>query len=386
MNFENKYVFSVTAINNYIKEIIENDNKLKVVYIKGEVSNAKIYSNGNMYFTLKDENSAISAVIFSNYLNKIASLPKDGDEIIVVGSLTVYGGRGTYQVRVYELYFDGSGQLYIELEKLKKKLMAEGLFDSSRKKELNLFPKNIGIVTSYPSAACEDLIKNIYNRYPLVNVYVFPTLVQGNNASSEIIKALDVAYTYPLDTLIIARGGGSIEDLWCFNDEMLIRKLATSPIPTISAIGHEIDFTLCDFVCDKRASTPTGAAVMATINKDDILLKLDDYSRILQNNLNNKITRLKHELEVIKVNPFFKNQLGYIDLKRQELQHIKEKLKVLSPLNILSRGYSVTLDENGNVIKSLDDIKEGQVMKTMLNNGTIKSQVIAKEKNNGREK
>ena len=188
---DEKNIFSVTTVNNIIKNLIENDNQLKYVYIRGEVSNSKLYGNGNFYFTLKDQESSISAVLFSNYLSKLKVLPKDGDQIIILGSLTVFNARGTYQVRVYDVFYDGEGQLLLQLEILKKKLEKEGLFDVSKKRPINKMPHKIGIVTSYPSAACEDLIKNITRRLPSVEIYVFPSLVQGVGAPKELIKVLE---------------------------------------------------------------------------------------------------------------------------------------------------------------------------------------------------
>ena len=312
--------------------------------------------------------------------------------------------------------------MLLQLEALKAKLQQEGLFDSNRKRSIPKYPSNIGIVTSYPSAACEDLIKNINRRYPLVNIYVFPSLVQGITAPNELIKTLSVAYTYPLDVLIIARGGGSIEDLWAFNDENLIRKLATSPIPTISAIGHEIDFTLCDFVCDVRASTPTGAAEIATPNKEDILYRIDDITINLKNNLKNKLYSIKERFIKLKNHTFFTNQLSniksiendltlykmrllnsyksfytkqkqiietkkillnndfktYIKNIRNSLEINYSKLNSLSPKNVLKRGYSYLEDENGKIISSINDVKENQIVKTTLKDGMITLEVIKK--------
>lgn len=379
-NDNTKLIFTVTAINNYIKDIIENNEVLKLIYVKGEVSNSKIYSNGNMYFTLKDEESAISAVIFSNYLNKLKELPHDGDQVVVLGSLTVYQGRGTYQIRVYDCFFDGAGRLYMELEKLKQKLLKEGLFDQSKKRAINKYPHKIGIVTSYPSAAAEDLIKNINRRYPLCDIYIFPSLVQGVNAPNEIIKALDVAYNYPLDTLIIARGGGSIEDLMAFNDESLVRKLSSSPIPTISAVGHEIDFTLCDLVCDVRASTPTAAAELATVNKDDILFMLSDYSMRLEKALSRDSENKRYQLNNLKdrLNMSINNKVTQY---KHQLEVYKEKLSALSPLKVLDRGYSILTDSQGKVITSIHEVDEDALVKTTLKDGKIISKVINKEEN-----
>ncbi|MGM9859085.1 MAG: exodeoxyribonuclease VII large subunit [Bacilli bacterium] len=397
---EEKNIFSVTTVNNIIKNLIENDNQLKYVYIRGEVSNSKLYGNGNFYFTLKDQESAISAVLFSNYLSKLKVLPKDGDQIIVLGSLTVFNGRGTYQVRVYDVFYDGEGQLLLQLEILKKRLEKEGLFDVSKKRLINKMPRKIGIVTSYPSAACEDLIKNITRRLPSVRIFIFPSLVQGVGAPKELISALDKAYNYDLDTLIIARGGGSVEDLWAFNDENLIRKLALSPIPTVSAIGHEIDFTLCDFVCDARASTPTGAAELVTIDQNDIILYLDEYEKRLSLALSNKLTKLQNKFELLKVrfntcclniikerknkinelDKLLNNAINsYINNIGNKVTIFEHKLNALSPLKVLERGYSLLQDEEGKVITSINDISVGQVMKTTLKDGTINLSVISKE-------
>ena len=262
---QDRPVFTVSDINQYIKALISSDENLKYIYVKGEISNFKMASNGHFYFSLKDEKSLIGAMMFSNYVNRINFKPENGQEVVVFGSVDAYPGSGTYQIIVYQMEEIGAGQQLLELEKLKKKLLEEGLFDESRKRKINLYPNAIGVITAPNGAAIKDILFNIKRRYPIADIYVFYSAVQGENAPKELLKAFELAQTYPLDTLLIGRGGGASEDLSAFNDEALVRAIANSKMPVIACIGHEIDSTLVDFVADKRASTPTAAAELATV-------------------------------------------------------------------------------------------------------------------------
>ena len=371
---QDRPVFTVSDINQYIKALISNDENLKFIYVKGEISNFKMASNGHLYFSLKDDKSLIGAMMFSNYASKINFKPENGQEVVVFGSLDAYVGRGTYQIIVYQMEEVGAGQQLLELEKLKKKLLEEGLFDESRKRKINLFPSAIGVITAPNSAAIKDILYNVKRRYPIADIYVFYSAVQGENAPKELLKAFEISQTYPLDTLLIGRGGGASEDLSAFNDEKLVRAIANSKMPVIACIGHEIDSTLVDFVADKRASTPTAAAELATIDRREIEEKLSFSLQDMEESLKSRIQNMKEDLAAYKED--LDNEL------RQLIAHYKELLKgkkatldALNPDNVINRGYSLTMDEDGKPITNIKDIKVGQVIKTVLKDGVISSEV-----------
>lgn len=278
----NREYISISDINRIIKFTIDNNESLRSVYIKGEISNLKFHSRGHLYFSLKDEGSKINAVMF-NYNRYLNFIPKDGDSVLVHGKVSVYEATGSYQIYVDDMQQDGLGNLYQLFEELKKKLSSEGLFNPEHKKKINRLPRKIGVITAPTGAAVRDVISTINKRYPLVEIYVFPTLVQGEDAGKNIVRMIELANTYPLDTIILGRGGGSIEDLWAFNEEIVARAIYKSEIPIISGVGHEIDFTISDFVADLRAPTPTGAAILATSDKEDIVkyLKLREKELIM---------------------------------------------------------------------------------------------------------
>ena len=375
---QDRPVFTVSDINAYIKAVLSNDENLKYIYVKGEISNFKMASNGHFYFSLKDDKSLIGAMMFSNYANKINFKPENGQEVVVFGSIDAYVGRGTYQIIVYQMEEVGAGQQLLELEKLKKKLLEEGLFDESRKRKINLYPHAIGVITAPNSAAIKDILFNIKRRYPIADIYVFYSAVQGENAPKELLKAFEIAQTYPLDTLLIGRGGGASEDLSAFNDEKLVRAIANSKMPVIACIGHEIDSTLVDFVADKRASTPTGAAELATIDRREIEEKLSFSLQDMEESLKSRIQGMKDDLSS------FKEDLD-IEIRqlvahyKELLEHKKATLEALNPDNVINRGFSLTVDESGKPISDIKDIKKGQKIKTILKDGIISSEVIETE-------
>ena len=264
-----KYI-SVTQLTRYIKYKIDNDVNLNEVYLKGEISNFKAHSRGHYYFTLKDEGSRINAVMFSSQTRNVKFIPQDGMKVLVNGKISVYEANGGYQIYVNEMLEDGIGNLYIAFEQLKKKLQDEGLFNEEYKKPIPKIPSRIGVVTAPTGAAIKDIISTIKRRWPLTEIYLFPALVQGESAKEDIVRQIKRADEYNLDTLIVGRGGGSIEDLWAFNEEIVARAIFECKTPVISAVGHEIDFTIADFVADLRAPTPTGAAEMAVPQLADI--------------------------------------------------------------------------------------------------------------------
>ena len=269
--------YSITALNKAIKNMFDSKPELNRVYIKGEISNFKHHTRGHFYFTLKDENSRIAAVMFASYASNINFEPEDGMKVLVSGRVTVYEATGGYQIYVDDMQLDGLGNLYLEYEKLKKKLETEGLFDVSYKKPIPKYPKRIGIITAPTGAAIRDILSTIKRRYPICETILFPALVQGTGAKESIVEQITRAQDFDLDVIICGRGGGSIEDLWAFNEEIVARAIFASKIPIISAVGHEIDFTIADFVADLRAPTPTGAAEMAVPNLVDLRTLIEQY-------------------------------------------------------------------------------------------------------------
>ena len=376
---QDRPVFTVSDINQYIKTLINNDANLKYIYVKGEISNFKMASNGHFYFSLKDDKSLIGAMMFSNYANKITFKPENGQEVVVFGSIDAYPGRGTYQIIVYQMEEVGAGQQLLELEKLKKKLLEEGLFDESRKRKINLYPNAIGVITAPNSAAIKDILFNIKRRYPIADIYVFYSAVQGENAPKELLKAFQLAQTYPLDTLLIGRGGGASEDLSAFNDETLVRAIANSKMPVIAGIGHEIDSTLVDFVADKRASTPTAAAELATVDRREIEEKLSFALQDMEESLKSRIQGMKDDLSSYKED--LDMEIRQLVSHYQELlAHKKATLAALNPDNVINRGFSLTVDEEGKPVSDIKLVKKGQKIRTILKDGIINSEVIDTEK------
>ena len=321
----NREYISISDINRIIKFTIDNNESLRSVYIKGEISNLKFHSRGHLYFSLKDENSKINAVMF-NYNRYLNFVPKDGDSVLVHGKVSVYEATGSYQIYVDDMLQDGLGNLYQLFEELKKKLSSEGLFNTEHKKKINRLPRKIGVITAPTGAAVRDVISTINKRYPLVEIYVFPTLVQGEDASKNIVRMIELANTYPLDTIIVGRGGGSIEDLWAFNEEIVARAIYKSKIPIISGVGHEIDFTISDFVADLRAPTPTGAAILATSDKEDILKYLKTTKERVNNAILNRLYSYNELIKKYKSNYILNNPMRLYDIKEQKLDILYDRI------------------------------------------------------------
>ena len=396
-----KDLFSVSALNRYIKQKFDNDFTLRGLRLKGEVSNLKHYPSGHVYFSLKDEESTIKAVMFAQNTRFMPSTIKDGDEVIVTGYVSVYPQRGEYQVYAEAMELFGEGAQLLELELLKKKLAAEGLFDESRKRKLVSFPTSVGVISAPNSAALADIKTNLLRRNPLISVQIFPSLVQGVDAPKSLLEALKKAKESNIDTLIIGRGGGASEDLSAFNDETLVREAAKFPVPIISAVGHEIDFTLIDYVADARASTPTGAAELATIDKREIYDLLSNKEIELDEIITDKISNYSHKLELLKKNSFFENpKIMYentlieventskrldsfmnhlLEMRKEKLNFYKKQLKSLSIDNTLQRGFSIMQSEDGKIISSIKDVEVNQLVKTRLHGGTLTAKVISKE-------
>lgn len=415
----NEVSLTVTDINNYIKNIVDGDFFLSNVTLKGEISNLKFHTRGHLYFSLKDENSKINAVMF-NYKNLgLNFIPKDGMNVIVKGKVSVFTTGGSYQITVSNMKEDGIGNLYILFEELKRRLEREGLFSPEHKKKLPRIPKKVGVITASTGAAVKDIISTINRRFPLTEIILFPTLVQGVGAKENIVKMINEANESDVDAIILGRGGGSIEDLWAFNEEIVARAIYNSTKPIVSAVGHEIDFTISDFVSDMRAPTPTGAAELVVPSKVEIQSYLNDYkgriisvinkkiksytdtfsklksTYILKNpismyeideqKLDNMLEKLgsimtyKLEREKSKLNNLSKmispNMLNRLDKEKIKLENIETKLNLLNPENILKKGYSLTLVE-GKIVKSINSVKKGNIIDTKFSDGIIKSEVL----------
>lgn len=321
----NKYI-TVTQLNRYLKYKIDNDPNLGIVFLKGEISNFKNHTRGHFYFTLKDDTSRINAIMFQGNASKMKFLPVDGMKVLVTGRVSVYEASGSYQIYVDSMLEDGVGSLYLAFLQLKEKLEKEGLFKNEHKRVIPKIPQRIGIITAPTGAAIKDILSTIKRRFPLVETILFPALVQGENAKDDIVKKIKIANTYDLDVLIVGRGGGSIEDLWPFNEEIVARAIYESKIPIISAVGHEIDFTIADFVADKRAPTPTGAAEMAVPDKTDIQSYLNQINIRLEKAIYNKIKIYHQQLNNLESSQIFKNPYRMYEIKEQMFDVLYEKL------------------------------------------------------------
>lgn len=384
---------TVTDLNKYIKNKIDGDEMLNNVLVKGEISNFKNHYTGHMYFTLKDENSLIKCVMFKSYTTHLSFMPKDGMKVMVLGSVAVFERDGIYQIYAKAMKEDGLGSLYTAYEELKKKLEQEGLFAETHKKKIPFMPKTIGVLTSNTGAVIRDIINVSTRRNPGVHIRLYPVPVQGPGAAEKIAEGIKFMNENKLaDVLIIGRGGGSLEDLWPFNEEIVARAIYDSELPIISAVGHETDFTIADFVADLRAPTPSAAAELAVANIDDVRETLKLYNNRYKVALKKKIELMRLSYEKCMARPAYKNptqkineQYMVIDMKVKALQNsmmlklkeaktsfVKEtaKLDSLSPLKTLTRGYSiVTKQESGKVIKSVDDLNSGEKVNLRLSDG-----------------
>ena len=389
-------VFSVSQITSLIKEILETS--FRTITIEGEISNWRPSSSGHIYFTLKDNVSQIKAVIFRSAAYKLSFSPKDGDKVRCTGNLTVYAAQGNYQIVVSKMEPAGTGNILQMLEERKQKLAAEGLFDSEKKRPLPLFPKTIGVVTSPTGAAIRDILNIAKRRNPKINIIVLPAIVQGDGAAQTIIRMIEIANFYKLcDILIVGRGGGSLEDLLPFSEENVVRAVSSSNIPVISAVGHEIDWALCDYAADFRAPTPSAAAEMAIPVLEDIKIELQDYKEDLYNNINRivKNTRLLiksfnpdsleikfrniqqpllNRFETAKTN-LFENIKNKIKDYRNIISNSKTILENASPQTILDRGYSMVTDKKGNVIRNENQVSAGDEIKITLAKGKLSASV-----------
>ena len=420
---EKEYI-KISELNNYIKNLLDQDIYLNKVYLKGEISNFKNHTRGHLYFTLKDDESRISAVMFQSNATKLTFMPEDGMNVLVSGRISAYPTQGSYQIYVDKMEVDGLGALYIEYEKLKKKLSALGLFNKEHKVPIPKYPEKIGVVTASTGAAVKDIMSTIKRRYPICEAILFPCLVQGKNAAPDIVRQIKRADEYGVDTIIVGRGGGSIEDLWAFNEEIVAYAIYECKTPIISAVGHEIDWTIADFVADLRAPTPTGAAEMAVPTVLDINTLIGNYKIRLNKNIKNMVNTKFIKLRSLKNSFILKNPMSMYEVKEQKLDSlmdglnkniklvltdkesklnkinmsiifqnpynlIKDKkikfdlllntLKLVNPLGILDKGYSL-VEKNGKIIKSSSDVLVDELIDIKLHEGSIKA--IVKEINN----
>ena len=389
---------SVTELNKYIKDKIDKDEMLNNVFVKGEISNYKHHYTGHLYFTLKDENSLIKCIMFKGYAANLKFEPKDGMKVTIFGSVSVFERDGVYQIYVKAMQEDGIGSLYKAYEEMKAKLEKEGLFDQSHKKKIPLMPRCIGVLTSNTGAVIRDIINVSTRRNPNVYIKLLPVPVQGPGAAEKIVDAIKTMNEKKLaDVIIVARGGGSLEDLWPFNEEIVARAIYDSELPVISAVGHKTDFTIADFVADLRAPTPSAAAELAVPNIADIKLKLDGYDNRYKLALKKKVEFMKLRYEKCMNSRVFKEPLQkinekyiLIDMKVKTIQNsisniynnkktnmIKHiaKLDALSPLKTLTRGYSI-VQANGKVVKSIEELKKDEEIDIRLVDGQARAKVL----------
>lgn len=424
---------SVSQLNAIAKNLLETN--LAGLWVSGEISNATASSSGHFYFSLKDKQAQVQCVLFKGNAQKNQFTPKVGDEVELSGEITLYEARGTFQINVYEIRPVGAGNLYAAFERLKQKLTQEGLFSENRKKSVPNLPKTVGIITSPAAAALRDVVKTLKNRMPSINIVLYPTSVQGKGSEIEIAEAIKTAdIRQEVDVLIICRGGGSLEDLWSFNEEVVVRAIANCSLPTVSGVGHETDFTLCDFAADLRAATPTAAAMAVSPNKEELLTQinnifnrieqscqytyqkssqsldlieqlfiypqtivdkytnhLDNLSRQISDNINQKIKNIRHNLDTIEINinnarpnlsgslkdlVLLEHRLNQtIDYKtitlKQTLAHLDEIIEISSPQHILNRGFSIVTNNKGNIISDSTKIQSNQDLNIKFANGVV---------------
>ena len=382
---------TVSDLNRYIKDKIANDENLSQILVKGEISNFKNHYTGHMYFTLKDENSLIKCVCFKTYAEKLTFMPKDGMKVIVLGSVSVFERDGIYQIYVKIMEEDGLGDLYTKYKELKEKLEKEGLFDETHKKKIPFMPKTIGVLTSQTGAVIRDIINVSTRRNPNVHIRLLPVPVQGDGAAEKIASGIELMNEKKLaDVLILARGGGSLEDLWPFNEEVVARAIYNSELPIISAVGHETDFSISDFVADLRAPTPSAAAELAVADVYEVKKKISDYQDRLRMALIKKVEVMKLRYDKCMASAVFKEPLRKVNdnylvldnlLKRLEVaiktkqeqeknRYVKlvSKLDTLSPLKTLARGYTLT-ERQGKIIKSKDELQKGDIVDIRFTDG-----------------
>ena len=400
---DNRQAITVTQLNEYIKSKLEGDPNLSRVLVKGEISNfINHYKTGHFYLSLKDEGGVIRAVMFRMNAAKLRFVPENGMKVICEGRVSSYVKDGSVQLYISDMEPDGVGALYIAFEQLKKKLEAEGLFDPRYKKPLPKYPRRIGIITAATGAAIRDMINVSGRRFPLAELVLYPSLVQGDGAPAQLIRGLEVFNsTCPVDVIILGRGGGSLEDLWAFNDEALARAIFASRVPVISAVGHETDFSISDFVADLRAPTPSAAAELAMPEAGEVKRKLHNVIDRMSLVTENRIKGLRRDLDALASCPQMQSQMRLIDDRRMAILNLDRemenrmkslmerkkssllqgaaKLDALSPLAVLGRGYSALFNEKGETIHKNEQIKAGDRVSVRLSDGTAKAEILEVE-------
>ena len=406
---QNKAIFSVTQVNEYIKMTLEASPVLQSVYLRGEISNLKSnYSSGHMYFSLKDESSSLRAVMFRFSASRLKFMPESGMKVVVHGKISSYTVSGDCQIIIDDMQPDGAGALAVAFEQLKRKLSGEGLFDPARKKPIPKFPRSVGVITSASGAALHDIINVSGRRCPSTEMIIYPSYVQGELAPRSLTGGiLFFNNRYKVDVIIIGRGGGSAEDLWCFNDETLARAIADSEIPVISAVGHETDFTICDFVADLRAPTPSAAAELAFPDTAEILNRAKTLKLKSENALARKISKIEGSLEVIQKSIELHSPIRRLIEQESALEMLKSRLDVAqrsrldrlgadfrllctrleaaNPLAVLSHGYSVVEDKDGRLVSSVRDVNGGDTITVKLSDGELSATVTDTRIRNGNE-
>ena len=403
----NNTALSVSAVNRYIKALVNNDEVLSSIAVRGEISNFKRHSAGHLYFTLKDDGGEISAVMFRADAARMNFNPADGMRVIIYGSIDVYEKSGRYQLYARTMLSDGIGAMAEAYEKLKKKLEAEGLFAEERKKPLPRFPERIGVITAPTGAAIRDILNITGRRYPQAEIRIYPSLVQGADAPASLCMGMEYLNAEGLcDLIIIGRGGGSIEDLWAFNDENLVRTVAASKIPVISAVGHETDFTLCDFAADRRAPTPSAAAEIAVPDREALMSAVENRQKNLDSVIENILRMKRNAVESrnqtlmarspearlmrmrdgvangeqrlhTRIDSIYGKQLAAFD-------GLVKRLDALNPLSILSRGYSAVKNEQGGIISRVEDMEKGQTVTLIMADGSACAEIVSIDKNDDR--
>ncbi len=395
-------IFTITQINEYIRSMMDSDRLLNSVAVKGEISNYKLYPSGHHYFTLKDENGALKCVMFKGNALRLRFRPENGMKVIAMGKISVFPRDGAYQLYCTAMAMDGIGDLYAAFEQLKAKLAAQGLFDPAHKKPLPKYPGTIGIVTSSAGAAVHDMLRILRKRYPLTKVLLLPVRVQGVEAPGEIASAIAYANHFKLcDLLIVGRGGGSIEDLWAFNDEVVARAIYASQIPIISAVGHEPDVTIADYVADLRAATPSNGAELAVPDRDALRQTLDSMENAMVTAMSRQIKAARQHLNVLSASPALQSPEGYIQQRRKTLELLSNrltsvqnqqlarkqqryialtsKLDAMSPLKVLTRGYAMAQKTDGTVVRSINDVNIADFLTVSLTDGQVQAIVSYKE-------
>ncbi|MFP4001666.1 MAG: exodeoxyribonuclease VII large subunit [Thermoplasmata archaeon] len=389
-------IYSVSGLNHLVKALLEREDELQNVWVKGEISNFKHHNGRHMYFVLKDETSEINSVMFRSRNRELDFEPEEGMEVLCRGDISLYVDRGRYQIVVKEMMVGGIGELYLAYEKLKEKLSKEGLFDDEHKKDLPFLPRKVGIVTSGEGAALEDMLRVLKERFENIDVVVAPTKVQGEDAAEDIVRSIKKLDRSDIDVIIIGRGGGSIEDLWSFNEEILARAIFDAKTPIVSAVGHETDFLISDFVADERAPTPTGAAEIVVPVKKELKQKVRENKRRAKTALRNVINSYKERLENLRKSSVFQDPERlledryqkldenierldltlerYLERYRERLENKKDRLNALGPIQTMKRGYSIVMDEQKRVVSSVDEVEKEDLLSINMIDGEITSE------------